>query len=260
MKYSILYSVLILFVFLNCNESKKSTSIKNLNSSTTTIDSTIVPDCFASSKIFHQTAYLWQQSWLSYQHEFNNDSILSSPQLNFDEDLLNSMYQYVSDSLFPGVIIWYVMLSESDPYPSLAIQNTVSCSIDTRSPILLSTYNSDSTSIITQRTLNIYKENWKEKGEETGSVYTPVYGYNYSWNSLNTLMSQNTIRSGIFISYGLRTIEPGEEGNYDSSDTPRSGSVVYCNVLYESEHEKNPLTTLLDFAMPCPEYCGDNKN
>ena len=254
MKYSILIFTTTLLFTYSCQPSEN--KVQNAASHSVVTNADTLAECFSSSQIYNETAFLWQASWVTYYNQFRNGNYLNSPQINFEENLLNQMNAQVLSEADAGVMIWYVMLSENDSIPSLAVQNTISCIPDTNSIIILAPGNGSANSTISHDDLRTYRTNWRQSSENNLDVFTPIYGYNYSWTSLRTLLDGNSQADGIFINYGLRTIGPEETYYGTSPFTDKTGSVVYCNVLYNSDEEGNPLAFLLDFAMPCPTYCG----
>jgi len=198
---------------------------------------------------------------LYFNSRFKGGSYDDSPKVTFDEQNLNSLYSEVKEEDHPGVLMWYTLLSPSDSIPSLAIQNTVECEIDLGGTILLASPNDSTLTVdtISQSYLNTIKDNWSKTSFITPGVYTRINGYNYEWDSIQQLMNLSAGPQGIYIHYGLRTIGPDEAENYATpTDPDKTGSIIYCNIIYGDNFELNPTATLLDFAMPCPEYCGNN--
>ena len=260
MKNSLFYCLLTFLVLASCNLKNENKSIAVAKTLATSQITDTLP-CFSGSQIYHETAYLWQASWATYNNEIGNgnagEPYTNSPQLNFEEHRLNALQSEVVNAPNPGVLLWYILLNENDTIPSLAMQNTVSCIIYNQSTILVAHLNGNPNSIISPADLEIYKQNWSDAGEKNLSVHTKVYGYNYSWVRIQEYIDADRDTSGIFVSYGLRTIVPDEIGYDVDSLTNKTGSVIYCNVMYGNEDEENDLSYLGDFALPCPTYCGE---
>jgi hypothetical protein len=65
------------------------------------------------------------------------------------------------------------------------------------------------------------------------------------------------------VKYGVRTIDVSENLEYGNESTAVTGNIVACNVLIgwiKGESFEEALRDVqledLDFAKPCPEYCG----
>ena len=259
MKNSILlvFLFIISLAFCTLKDGPKNQSI--LNKTSSAADSK--PECFTSYQVYTETAIMWQESWVSYYDSLREGNYDDSPRVSFDALNLNSMYSEVKDSTHPGILMWYTLLDSNDLIPSLAIQNTVGCKIDSEGTILLASGNDTTHTVntITQGYLDIIKENWSKSGILTPGVHTKINGYNYEWDSIQQLMNLSTGPQGLYVHYGLRTMEPSESDNFATPKNPnKTGSIIYCNIIYGDNFETNPSATLLDFAMPCPIYCGNN--
>lgn len=258
MKNSILLFFTLAILTFACKPSIENNSATSEITKSSSPKADISNSCFSSYNIYEETAFIWQSSWVTYYDEYRGAEYDDSPQFQFEEVKLNALYSEVSSLSDPGIIIWYVMTDQNDPYPSLAMQNTASCNIANQGTILMSHRDGSPNTIISQANLDTYKANWISDGDKNPSVYTEVYGYNYSWASVRSLMAENTSSSGIYINYGLRTIGPDESEYFEANATNLTGSVVYCNVIYDSPIEVSPRAMLDDFAMPCPRFCGDS--
>ncbi len=262
MKNSILFSFILILSFTSCKQkdSPKNHSISDVAKS---LEDIIADhDCFSSYQIYSETAYLWQEGWVSYYNRFRGGSYKNSPRVSFDAQNLNILYNEVKDKEHPGILMWYTLLDPSDSIPSLAIQNTVACEIDPAGTILLAAGNDVTSTVdtISEGYLDTIKQIWNDAGKLNPNAHTEINGYNYLWDSIQSLMNLSTGSQGIYIHYGLRTIGPDESSYYGlSTDPNKTGSVVYCNVLYGNNFEADSSATLLDFAMPCPRFCGDIK-
>jgi len=260
MKHSLSYCLILYLALASCKPKNEYKNIEESETLTTSQTTDTLP-CFTSYQVFTETAFLWQASWVSYYNRFKGGRYNDSPRVSFDEQSLNGLYNEVKNEVHPGVLMWYTLLDQNDSIPSLAIQNTIACKIDPAGTILLASGNDPTLTVdnISQEYLDSIKHNWHEVGEQNPAVYTEVNGYNYEWDSIQNLMNLSTGPQAIYIHYGLRTIEPDESANYATSTDPdKTGSIIYCNVIYGNTFEVNPTATLLDFAMPCPTFCGDN--
>jgi len=235
-------------------------------------------NCFCSEQIFPETAWMWQSSWVSYyNYDFTTNqegsTYSNSPSFNIASAEMSTLYLEIADATNAGVLISYIIdQNETVPIPGIAIQNVVNCAVDPDGSIFVVYYlpsqfnGGDFEGIITQSQLNSLQANWVSLNETNASeVFSIAEGYINSWDSLKPANnSVDATQTGITISYGLRTLEPGEEDNFlanpNAEPAGMTGSIVYCNILYfgADESAKNAdgaNTMLLDFAKPCPTYC-----
>ena len=138
------------------------------NPSENPIDNTQNPDdsCFTDYRIFGETAFLWQQSWVSYYNAFQDGNYNASPFLRFDKESLDQLYSEVRGQSNTGVLLYYVMQEEDDAYPSLAMRNTVSCQIDTDGTIIMASSDTSDVRTISQAELTTYMNNWNNTAKK----------------------------------------------------------------------------------------------
>lgn len=219
------------------------------------------PTCFTSYQIYEETAYIWQQSWLSYYGQYKNTQLPTSPIIYFGRPELNQLYQEAKNQSNPGILLYYVLTESTNTIPALAIVNTVDCNPVWDDDILLSEMGDQTARIIPRDSFDLYQGYWVERAASARTA-TPVYAYNYSWQSLYNNLANKSDDYGMAVKFGLRTIEPDDIKLFsETADTTMTGSVVYCNIIafaqYGSNYSAETVTALYDFAMPCPEVCGD---
>jgi len=282
MKNSILYLLISFLIFTSCKQQNEEKAIVETNVVPEVVDQQDdcsgdwdpeTNNCLCSLQIYGETAFIWQSSWVSY-YNYNFDTMKedgtydNSPSFNFNSSDMNTLYKEITDSENSGVLISYIIATpnnEDPQIPGLAIQNIVNCAVDPNGSIFVyyfleSQFNGgDPEGIITQQQLDGYKANWLDANNNNDQVFTIAEGYIYSWSSLNSI---NATTEGMTISYGLRTLESGEEAGFiqQGNSDGRTGSIVYCNIIYGGKSETNAdgtSTMLHDFARPCPVYCHE---
>ena len=242
--------------------------------------------CFSSYDIYPATAWVWSESYVSYEKEKSkkpgaiksNDTITSPVVLFAIEKLVTLRLQIdipAGVEAKEGVLLYYIMATTTDSAPSLAMVNTVNCRLANTedancSDCTLVSWskgngNYPKQEFISSDKLKEYKSNWQKfmdgiQVDDPG--FTEVNGYNYSWETLDIFKDEKAIA----IKYGLRTLEPSDSQVFRIKDTTMTGSVVLANVLVGKSdiNEDNTFANLadlkdLDFALPCPDFCGDKK-
>lgn len=284
MKTSIILLAAVLCLSLSCKEAQK--EVGKEKDKIEVEKGEVLDDCIKVDKrIYPQTTWIWAESWVSAFNHIYTDTISSSPELYFDKESLTQLKS--NDAT--GVRLYYILRNESDKIPSLAMVNIVNCKdkICDEKCVLVSWVNPETgtwvkpdlpllpnPAFISYSDFNEYKKNW-EIADVKKDGYIQVTAYNYSWNTINTLSSVEKGMNGIRVKYGARTIELSEEKEYGvvEKDTvegklPITGNIVACNVLLgwnsETKSFKEALIALaedegLDFAKPCPQYCGNNQ-
>lgn len=259
MKSLVFFSLLVLFIVFSCNPRSNNNEINPNVKHITTNDIAVDTTCFSSYQIYKETGYIWEESWVNYFNQYKGTDYNTSPKVFFSENNLLQLQAYSPNA--QGVLIYYILIDTNAIYPSLAMVNTISCTpnfgIPNSSSILMSNGVDSSQKFISLQAFNTYKNNWSIRGSKEANVFTSVDGYNYSWNSIRSLLDSSTIHSGVFVKYGLRTIEPGDAADYMTvPETTMTGSVVYCNMLYGANASGVEGVALYDFAKPCPIYCN----
>ena len=223
-------------------------------------------DCFSSYQIYPETAYLWEQSWINFYRQYEKYQDTLPLKIRFNEAILTRMYNQLKDSdttKIKGVLLYYVMTTNDQYFPSLVMVNTLNCAPvwDAESFEMVSPTSVNSSIDLAQ--FNTYKQFWEDWMNDNNHIYTNVSGYNYAWNELWSIVDSGNPESGMFVTYGIRTLEPGDNHDFGIKDSSMTGSVVYCNILHKmipsyidtysgvSDGEME----LLDFALPCPIYC-----
>jgi hypothetical protein len=293
MKNSIFYLLVLMLCFASCkqtneekvvneNESTEIAAINKVVTDQTTSNPCTDPwdgsNCYCSLEIFPEAAFVWQSSWISYyNYDLNTRKLRdkglysNSPQTYFDSETMIKLHREIKDEANAGVLISYITTDNAsiDTPPGLAIQNIVDCAVVPGGEIIFvpsgtklgEEYSTD------QGQLDKMTANWLSQNEKNDNVYSIAEGYIYSWEALmNNGRNKNATDIGISANFGLRTLEPGEEDNFKKNPRTmtkaigKTGSVVYVNVLYFGIEEQNPdgtFSTMLNFAKPCPIYCGD---
>ncbi len=289
MKNSIFYLIIVALIFTSCKEvqdradkeetvdTEQARTVKETESDTS---------CFSSEGVYPETVWIWSKSWIEYYNSINHTEETTSPDFYFSDENLNTLQSY--NDRAAGVLIYYIFKepateeNEKKKIPSLAIINTINCvpvkdcnAVDKK--CVLVKWRDGEEHFITIDSLNNYKKYWKEndkKREEIMPGYLSVLGYNYSWNTINSISNPY---GGLRIKYGVRTLGPGEILNYipPSEVIPidKIGNAVFCNVLVGWEKTdkdinreksfRDAINNLvvdseeLDFAKPCPAYCGE---
>ena len=278
MKNLIFYLFFVALIFTSCKEGhngaekeeqpvkhkvKKVVQEKELDSS-----------CFTSNNIYPSTAWLWTQSWTTYSNNVKNksDSLYSitSPELFFTKESLIKLKSITKDA--NGVLLYYI-LKDGDTDPSLAMANLVGCKRLKKDSIVLVNWRHGDEEFLPIASIQKFITNWEnanKEREEDIKGYVPVKAYNYSWETLESLYNSKDHISGIRVKYGVRTLGPGEIVNFTPKNKPIemvTGNIVVCNILTSWEEDSDitfsevikNLTDSnqeLDFALPCPEFCG----
>jgi hypothetical protein len=269
MKNSIIYLLVLMLCIVSCKEQPKETIIETakdelISKTRSVIDRT---NCFASQQIYPQTAWVWSQTWVSAYNYLNPSfpPTSSSPELFFKgKDLSDFKAENAT-----GVLLYYILFNDRETIPSLAMINTSGCEIIKCNGkcVLISRYDpgklfSDEDNYITYKAFEKYQKIWVDSDKE-GDAYALVKGYNYTWVKLKKLSETG---AGIRVKYGARTIEASEEEEYGIENSAITGNIIACNVLIGWVREESFEDALrasshedLDFAKPCPEYCGQEQ-
>lgn len=260
MRFSIFYCLLFMLISISCKhtpEHPESTTPER-----PLLEEELSLSCIDTYIIYEETAMMWEKSWASV---FGNGE--TSPVVPFPNDQLEQLKR-LSRNQF-GVRIYYILINEDETTPSLAMVNTEDCDTDQQcgenaTCFLVSQIIGKETKqfFTTKDSLDIYKERWSTYSKSNLILmHTPVEGYNYSWNKLDSLMSDSETSGntdpGINISYGLHTLGPLDTELFTGSvSTDVTGSIVYANVMSPNTSNKS-LSLDSDFAMPCPAYCNN---
>ncbi len=277
MKNLFFYLFIVALIFTSCKEGhdradKEETADTEQAKTAKETDSD--SSCFSSENVYPSTAWIWSQSWATYanyENEKENPSFitLTSPELIFKSGMLNKLKSKNKNA--NGVLLYY-LLRDDDSDPSLAMVTLVDCQKVEKGDVLVKWYKGEE-EFIPYDSLHQYKTNWdnaNKKRMESIKGYVPVKAYNYSWKTLDELYNSNDPKSGIRVKYGVRTLGPGEIVNFTPKNKPIemvTGNIVVCNILTSWEEDsdiafneviKNLSDTSqeLDFALPCPEFCG----
>lgn len=286
MKNSTFYLIIVALIFTSCKEGqneadKEKQPVKEIVEKVVQ-KKKLDTACFSSHNIYPATAWMWSEGYVSYQKQKSRipgaiipTDTITSPVLLFATANLTTLKSQIDISAGvrgnEGVLLYYIMADTTDTAPSLAMVNTVNCrlvnTIETKCTdcVLVSwskgNGNHPKQELVSSGMLAKYKLNWQKymdniQVHEPG--FTEVNGYNYSWKTLETVSFGE---KEIAIKYGLRTLEPSDATSFKVKDTTKTGSVILSNVLVGGS--KIPLTfekllaiNELDFALPCPEFCG----
>jgi len=273
MKNSILSLCIVAVLFMSCNKTNKKELVVSAQNNTTnkvavetTSDTTAFDgtNCFSSEDIYGATAFIWQESWVAYYNEFKpiDHPYEDSPKISFNGDVMTAINSYFKsrEGGNKGVLISYVSQGDgsNNGIPGLAIQTAGDCTPN--DGIIYVSYEDGTNGPISADNLAILKNNWadytSDLDSDIGGV-TLAAGYMYGWDSF----SGAALELGISISFGLRTLEPDEVQGFEDSDALKTGSVIYCNIMYIGTNEANitegsiSSAPLSDFAKPCPTYC-----
>lgn len=262
MKNSIFSFIMVLLIMSSCKEAQKEEQTTTGEDSATE-DTSLNSSCYNSVKIDKNTAWIWEQSWVSTETSiYPKDSVSTSPELHFSTENIHLLMPPLKEN--NGALLYYILKDETEKIPSLAMIQTDKCvsQLDQceGNCVLASWYNGEQ-EFIRRDSLQKYKSYWKTHIEGVlPSAKLFVEGYNYSWALIDYLSKD---KQGITVKYGVRTLGPGEILEFVSETDSLKNTVgipVICNIIIglkegQTFQEAAEEIEEYDFAKPCPHYC-----
>jgi hypothetical protein len=223
-------------------------------------------NCCANSPVAYQGTMFWRKSWEYFLSM--NDTFQTDDPLNFissfpmkAEELENLHNQCITCE---GMRVYYGATQASDGHydMELVFANVDGCDDvlpSGKNPKVLSSKNGGSH--VTPKYGKDRIDAWRDYSEAVQNSTIPAFmhikGYTFEWSSFDTVIGQQQDDT-VSIYLGMHTVGAFDTVSYNMNNWPttENGTYIYGQLAPNFILENSVGSEHIDFANPCPRYCG----
>lgn len=237
--------------------------------------------CYSDNNIHRETAKLWKSMLVTRDALLEQETTLQLEKyvsFNIKGSSINELYS-TNGQLPDGLRVYFGLSDTASKHSpisdliTLFFVATYSCEDDynnlysvSHPNYILSQTHGEATTWADSNTAVTQISNWVDYVNSFGTSIVPSYAYNFMWSSItNTLPCSNEAEPAITFSVAMHTIEKPEVFGSTPDQSVHNGLkskgymvydlLINAKRLPETGHDNN-CKTFVDFANPCPQYCG----
>lgn len=289
MKYLIPSALVSILLFTSFAESEPSDS--DSQDSVQFASNFASSDCVTDNAVSYQGAEFWKKSWAHFIEIQGDSSFSPSVDLNpikdvkyFDVDIkqLNKLLEKCESC--GGLRIYFGGADKDlDFNVELLFQNIKDCDDvigeDDEKPFLMTS--SSNGKFVSKSTATSYVNGWIDHFtdiEKDHHAFAKVYAYNFSRERIESVMNEQKDENNetddkvIRFHLGMHTLTPAGTSDYEDevngaiipiTGTSEGGRTIYGqlvpNIIVQNPQVNGEEKSNLDFANPCPKFCGTKR-